>query len=204
MSKRMIVMLAAVAAFVAALGTVKFRQIQAAIAQAASFQPPPEAVTTVVAKQRGVAGDACSAIGTRGGRAGRDRQRRPARHRRQHRLRLRPDGAGGRGAGAARHAAGAGAARRRRGAARPDPPQPRPHARTCAGEGIVSQADFDRARGRAQAGRGPGGRDPRHHRAQDDPRAVRGHPGHPPGEPRPVPERRRPGRAAAVAGSRST
>ena len=33
------------------LGAVKFLQIQAAIAQAASFQPPPEAVTTIVARQ---------------------------------------------------------------------------------------------------------------------------------------------------------
>jgi membrane fusion protein (multidrug efflux system) len=47
----MILMLAAVAVFLTAIGTVKFRQIQAAVAQAASFQPPPEAVTTVVARQ---------------------------------------------------------------------------------------------------------------------------------------------------------
>jgi len=44
-------MLAAVAVFLTAIGTVKFRQIQAAVAQAASFQPPPEAVTTAVARQ---------------------------------------------------------------------------------------------------------------------------------------------------------
>jgi membrane fusion protein (multidrug efflux system) len=36
---------------VAALGFVKFRQVQVAIAQSAAFQPPPEAVTTVVASQ---------------------------------------------------------------------------------------------------------------------------------------------------------
>lgn len=51
MAKRMILMLAVVAAIVAAIGVVKYRQIQAAIAQGASFQPPPEAVTTVVAKE---------------------------------------------------------------------------------------------------------------------------------------------------------
>ena len=51
MAKRMIVMLVAVAAFLGAIGTVKFRQIQAAVAQASSFQPPPEAVTTVVARK---------------------------------------------------------------------------------------------------------------------------------------------------------
>src|SRR5262249_42069197 len=36
-------------AIVAALGFVKFKQIQTAIAQGAAFQPPPEAVTTLVA-----------------------------------------------------------------------------------------------------------------------------------------------------------
>jgi len=50
MLKRMLIMLAATAIFVGALGFVKFRQIQTAIGQAASFQPPPEAVTTVVAE----------------------------------------------------------------------------------------------------------------------------------------------------------
>jgi membrane fusion protein (multidrug efflux system) len=45
----MIAMLAATLAIVAALGFVKFRQIQTAIGQAAAFQPPPEAVTTIVA-----------------------------------------------------------------------------------------------------------------------------------------------------------
>jgi membrane fusion protein (multidrug efflux system) len=51
MAKRMILMLAAMAVFVGALGAVKFRQIQIGMAQAASFQPPPEAVTTIVARQ---------------------------------------------------------------------------------------------------------------------------------------------------------
>jgi membrane fusion protein (multidrug efflux system) len=45
----MIVMLAATMLIVAALGFVKFKQIQTAIAQGAAFQPPPEAVTTIVA-----------------------------------------------------------------------------------------------------------------------------------------------------------
>jgi membrane fusion protein (multidrug efflux system) len=49
MLKRMIVMLAATMLIVAALGFVKFRQVQTAIAQGAAFQPPPEAVTTIVA-----------------------------------------------------------------------------------------------------------------------------------------------------------
>ena len=50
MAKRMIVMLAVTLAVIALLGFVKFRQIQTAMAQGASFQPPPEAVTTVVAQ----------------------------------------------------------------------------------------------------------------------------------------------------------
>ena len=49
MLKRMILMLIVTAAFIGALGLVKFRQIQEAMGQAAAFQPPPEAVTTVVA-----------------------------------------------------------------------------------------------------------------------------------------------------------
>jgi membrane fusion protein (multidrug efflux system) len=51
MTKRMLVMLAGVALFLGAIGSLKFRQIQAAVAQASSFQPPPEAVTTLQAKQ---------------------------------------------------------------------------------------------------------------------------------------------------------
>ena len=51
MAKRMILMLTVTVALVAALGFVKFRQIQTAIAEGAAFQPPPEAVTTIVAQQ---------------------------------------------------------------------------------------------------------------------------------------------------------
>src|SRR5438552_14362777 len=50
MTKRMISMLALMAAFIALIGTVKFKQVQTAIAQASSFQPPPEAVTTTVSR----------------------------------------------------------------------------------------------------------------------------------------------------------
>jgi membrane fusion protein (multidrug efflux system) len=46
----MILMLAVTFIVIALLGFVKFRQIQTAMAQSASFQPPPEAVTTVVAQ----------------------------------------------------------------------------------------------------------------------------------------------------------
>jgi membrane fusion protein (multidrug efflux system) len=51
MKKRMLIVLVAVAGFLLVIGTVKVRQIQAAIAQGASFQPPPEAVTTLVVHQ---------------------------------------------------------------------------------------------------------------------------------------------------------
>jgi len=51
MTRRTVLMLLVVVGAVFALGTVKVRQIQVATAQAMSFQPPPEAVTTVVARQ---------------------------------------------------------------------------------------------------------------------------------------------------------
>lgn len=63
MARRMILMLLAVVLFLGAVGFVKYRQIQAAIAQGASFQPPPEAVTTIVAREVTWAG-ALHAIGT--------------------------------------------------------------------------------------------------------------------------------------------
>jgi membrane fusion protein (multidrug efflux system) len=49
MAKRMVLTLIVLLAIVGALGFVKFRQIQVAMAQGAAFQPPPEAVTTIVA-----------------------------------------------------------------------------------------------------------------------------------------------------------
>jgi membrane fusion protein, multidrug efflux system len=51
MMKRMLLMLVVMTVIIAGLGFVKFQQIQTAIAQGASFQPPPEAVTTIVAEQ---------------------------------------------------------------------------------------------------------------------------------------------------------
>ena len=63
MAKRMIVMLSVTMLFVAALGFVKFKQIETAIAQGAAFQPPPEAVTTIVARQEQWSAT-LSAIGT--------------------------------------------------------------------------------------------------------------------------------------------
>jgi membrane fusion protein (multidrug efflux system) len=52
MAKRMILMLTIAVVVLAVLGFVKFQQFQAAAGQAAAFQPPPEAVTTVVAQER--------------------------------------------------------------------------------------------------------------------------------------------------------
>ena len=50
MAKRMILMLIAVAVFIGGIAAVKTRQIKAGAKQQASYQPPPEAVTTIVAR----------------------------------------------------------------------------------------------------------------------------------------------------------
>ena len=50
MAKRMLVMLGVTAVLLTGLGFMKFRQIQSAV-QAATFQPPPEAVTSIVVKR---------------------------------------------------------------------------------------------------------------------------------------------------------
>jgi len=51
MAKRMTLMLTVAAVLITGLGFMKFRQVKAAVAEHASFQPPPEAVTTIVARQ---------------------------------------------------------------------------------------------------------------------------------------------------------
>ncbi len=51
MAKRLILMLVVMAAVVGGLGFIKYRQVETAIAAGASFQMPPTAVTTVVAKR---------------------------------------------------------------------------------------------------------------------------------------------------------
>ena len=51
MMKRMLAMLAVMLVLIGGLGFIKFRQIQTAMAQGAAFQMPPEAVTTIVAKE---------------------------------------------------------------------------------------------------------------------------------------------------------
>jgi len=62
-NKRMIQMLAIVILVIATLGFVKYRQISAAIAGGKSYQPPPEAVTTVVA-ERSTWATTIDAVGT--------------------------------------------------------------------------------------------------------------------------------------------
>jgi membrane fusion protein (multidrug efflux system) len=51
MLKRMLLMLSVMAVVLAALGFVKVRQIKTAMAAYASFQPPPDAVTTTIARR---------------------------------------------------------------------------------------------------------------------------------------------------------
>jgi membrane fusion protein (multidrug efflux system) len=51
MARRLILTLGVVLVLLTALGFVKFKQVQSAIAAGSSFQPPPEAVTSIVAKQ---------------------------------------------------------------------------------------------------------------------------------------------------------
>jgi membrane fusion protein (multidrug efflux system) len=51
MAKRMILTLVVLIAVLGGLGFAKYRQVEAAIAMGASFQPPPTAVTTVVARK---------------------------------------------------------------------------------------------------------------------------------------------------------
>ena len=63
MAKRMILMLSLVVVFITGLGFVKFKQIQATIAEGAAYQPPPEAVTTIVAEPSAWP-ETLSAIGT--------------------------------------------------------------------------------------------------------------------------------------------
>lgn len=50
MVKRMILMLVVALSTIGALGFVKFKQVQEAMAQAAAYQQPPEAVTTIIAR----------------------------------------------------------------------------------------------------------------------------------------------------------
>src|SRR5215207_4654528 len=63
MVKRMILTLTVTLALIGGLGFIKFRQVQDAMAQAAAYQPPPEAVTSIVARSESWPAT-LSAIGT--------------------------------------------------------------------------------------------------------------------------------------------
>lgn len=63
MAKRMILMLVLMTIFIAGLGFVKVRQFQAMAEQFAAMQPPPEAVTTIIAERESWPAT-LSAIGT--------------------------------------------------------------------------------------------------------------------------------------------
>ena len=52
MKKRMLIVTGTMIVLIVGLGATKFFQIKAAMAQGASFQPPPEAVTTVIADEQ--------------------------------------------------------------------------------------------------------------------------------------------------------
>src|SRR4026209_1744530 len=89
MAKRMILMVVLMTIFITVLGFVKFRQFQAMAQQFAAMQPPPDAVTTIVAAREtwpvtmaaigtvagglGVTGGARRAAGDMAGHHGRDR-----------------------------------------------------------------------------------------------------------------------------------
>ena len=51
MIKRMVLMVVVMTIFIAGLGFVKFRQFQAMAGEFAAMQPPPDAVTTIIAAQ---------------------------------------------------------------------------------------------------------------------------------------------------------
>ena len=144
MKKRMFLMLVAIVVFIFTIGMVKYGQIKKGMAQHAAFKMPPEAVTTVVAKPRRLAGDA---VGDRigRGRARRDRQRRPARasSRRSRSSPARPSG---------RATCSSGWTRGRSRRSWP-PPRRRPSSRSSTStaltglrqKGIAAQAEWDRA-----------------------------------------------------------
>jgi membrane fusion protein, multidrug efflux system len=50
MAKRMTMMLTVVAIVLTVLGAVKYKQVETAIAKGAAYRPPPEAVTTIIAR----------------------------------------------------------------------------------------------------------------------------------------------------------
>ena len=199
MARRMITMLVAVALFIAAIGFFKFQQIQAAI-KGGGFSPPPEAVTTVVAHQDTWPG-VLTAIGTveavQGVTVSADLPGMVAK------INFESGQSVGKGAVLVEL----------------DTRQERAQLAAAEAQRDLAKLNLDRAKGlqakqRHRAVRVRPGATPRSKQAEasvgeihatierkTDPRAVRGHARHPPGQPRPVPRGRRPDRAAPVARS---
>ena len=130
MWKRMIGMLTVTMVIVAGLGFVKFQQIQTAIAEGAAFQPPPEAVTTVVAQEEDWP-VTLSAIGTMAAVQGVTVSADLPGTVERISLRLRARGARRRRARRSRHPTGAGAARGDRGPPRAGARHVRRACRSC-------------------------------------------------------------------------
>ena len=189
MAKRMIVMLTVTLGLVAALGFVKFQQIQTAIAQGAAFQPPPEAVTTIVAQQEEWPAT-LSAIGTMAAVQG---------------VTVSADLPGtverilfdsGEAVQAGEVLAVLDTRQEQAQLAAIEAQRELARLTFERMQGLVNEKVISRSRVRSRHGGFPADRrarrrDPRRHSAEDDSRAVLGHPRHPPGESRPVPRRRR-------------
>ena len=153
---------------VGVLGAVKLKQVKTAIAQQASFQPPPEAVTTIVARQerwpavaqpRSEAWPRSAASRSPRTSRGSSRRSRSTRARRSRRATC------SRELDTRQERAQLAAAEAQRDLARANLER----TRGLKDEQIVAQADYDKAEAEVQAGRGGRRRDSRHHRPQDDP-----------------------------------
>ena len=188
MAKRMILMLTLAGVLITALGFVKFKQIQTAMAEGAAFQPPPEAVTTIVAKAEtwpstlNAVGTAAAVQGVTvsadlsgtveritfdSGRAVRAGEVLVELNTRQERSQL-------------------AALEAQRDLAR----LTFDRMQGLLTERVISRAEFDQATTEQKQTEARVGGNPRHHRAQDHPRAVLWHPRHPSGQPRTVPSER--------------
>ena len=172
---------------------MKFRQIQTAIAQGASFQPPPEAVTTIAANNRMAGDNQRHRIGwaVQGVTVSADLSR-PSIGSRSILARRSGEGSPRRtGYEPGTRATGSG-----RGTARSGEPEFRSHAGAVE-DNVISRAEYEarrpttNRRKRASARFVPG-------TIASDHRALLRDPRHPPGERRPGPIERRPHRPASV------
>ena len=189
MKKRMFLMLVTVAALIGVLGAVKLKQVKTAIAQQASFQPPPEAVTTIVARQERWAAT-LSAIGSvaavRGVTVAADlpgssRRSRSTRARRSRRATCWCDWTRGR--------SGRNSPPPRRSATWPAPTSSAPAG--LKEERSSRSPTTTRPRPKPSRPRPPWARSGRPSAARRSSRPFSGRPRHPPGEPRAVPRGRR-------------